>query len=39
MKKFIVSIFLACAAMCSVSALADDYVPLVREGVQWVNKY
>ena len=24
--------------MCGVSAAADDYVPLVRNGVQWVNQ-
>ena len=39
MKKLIISIFVSCAAMCSVSALADDYLPMLREGVQWVNRY
>lgn len=39
MKKLIISIFVSCAAMCSLSAVADDYLPMLREGVQWVNRY
>lgn len=38
MKKTILFVLLALMGLCQATAQREDYLPIVREGVQWVNE-